>query len=304
LTHAIKGLICSIGLSLLLVGCMDSDKKVDSEREVHNQFESVQDYTGEGYTLKNGEETDRIAEEHRKEVESAVKDFFLKKYKTDVKVHNVVGNEAGATVFVESTDPLHFYTYAVVPINQSEERVQSDRVFSQEGQVESAITEGLYRKIFHEKFERLDGYVKKIVKEEHVTGRTFESLQNVGGSGYMTPYYFLSSSVVNNEAIKPVYELYMKDPRVSTEKLRAAYNEEVFNPSDFEVVINLFMSDTGADPDEKVFNRVVHDIETMEGIPKGIYSIFVNDNFVFKQSFEGIKENSLERTTPDEIVKD
>ncbi|OXS53915.1 hypothetical protein B1B00_21360 [Bacillus sp. DSM 27956] len=73
----------------------------------------------------------------------------------------------------------------------------------------------------------------------------------------------------------------MKDPRVSTEKFRAAYNEEAFNPSDFEVVINLFMSDTGADPDEKVFNRVLHDIETMDDIPKGIYNIFVNDNTVF-----------------------
>ncbi|CAN7193403.1 DUF1672 family protein [Rossellomorea sp. LjRoot5] len=199
--RTIQGLICSAGLSFLLIGCMDSDKKVDSEREVHNQFESVQDYTGEGYTLKNGKETDKIAEEHRKEVESAVKDFFLKEYKTDVKVHNAVGNEAGATVFVESTDPLHFYTYAVV-------------------------------------------------------------------------------------------------------KLRDAYNEEAFNPSDFEVVINLFMSDPGADPDEKVFHRVVHDIETMDDIPKGTYSIFVNDNSVLKQSFEGIKENSLERTTPDEIVKE
>ncbi|MCC5804322.1 DUF1672 family protein [Rossellomorea vietnamensis] len=283
---------------------MNSEKKIDFESDVHNQFESVQDYTGEGYTLKNGEETDKIAEEHRREVVSAVKDFFRKKYKTDVKIHNVVGNEAGATVFVESTDPLHFYTYAVVPIDQSEERVQSDRVFSQEGQVESAITEGLYRKIFHKEFERLDEYMKKIVKEEPVTGRTIESLQNVGGSGYMTPYYFLSSSVVNNEAIKPVYELYMKDPRVSTEKLRAAYNEEAVNPSDFEVVINLFMSDPGAGPDKKVFNRVVHDIETMDDIPKGTYSIFVNDNTVLKQSFEGIKENSLERSTPDEIVKE
>ncbi len=52
----------------------------------------------------------------------------------------------------------------------------------------------------------------------------------------MTPYYSLSSSVVNNEAIKPVYDLYMKDPQVSTEKLRAAYNEQAFDPTTFEVV--------------------------------------------------------------------
>jgi len=307
-----KWIICGIGLSLLLGGCMNMDnangngvdEKESPEKQVKNQYVSVQEYNGEGYTLKNGEETDKIAEENREEVEKAVKDFFLKEYKTDVKVHNIVGNVDGATVFVESTNPLHFYTYAVVPIDQSNEKILSDDVFSQEGQVESAITEGLYRNIFKDEFDRLDEYLEKVVKEEPVTGRTIESLQNVGGSGYMTPYYFLSSSVSNDEAIKPVYALYMEDPQVSREKLRAAYDEQAFNPTYFEVVINLFMKDKETDPDEKVFNRVVNDIESMDDIPKGTYSIFVNDNTVLKQSFEGVKENSLEKTTPDEIIKE
>ncbi|MFC7786861.1 DUF1672 family protein [Rossellomorea sp. GCM10028870] len=302
-----KWFICGIAFPLLLGGCVNGNgvnEKEYPKKQLKNQFVSVQEYIGEGYTLKNGEETDKIAEEKREEVEKAVKDFFLKKYKTDVKVHNIVGNVDGATVFVESTNPLHFYTYAVVPIDLSNEKILSDSVFSQEGQVESAITEGLYRKIFKVEFDRLNEYLKKIANEESVTGRTIESLQNVGGSGYMTPYYFLSSSVINNEAIKPVYDLYMKDPQVSTEKLRAAYNEQVFNPTYFEVVIHLFMRDQDAEPDEKVFNRVVNDIESMSDIPKGTYSIFVNDNTVHKQSFEGVKDNSLEKTTPDEIVKE
>jgi Protein of unknown function (DUF1672) len=306
-----KWIICGIGLSLLLGGCMNMDnangngvdEKESPEKQVKNEYVSVQEYNGEGYTLKNGEENDKIAEENREEVEKAVKDFFLKEYKTDVKVHNIVGNVDGATVFVESTNPLQFYTYAVVPIDQSNEKILSDSVFSQEGQVESAITEGLYRNIFKDEFDRLDEYLEKIVNEEPVTGRTIESLQNVGGSGYMTPYYFLSSTVVNDESIKPVYDLYMEDPQVSTEKLRAAYNEQAFDPTKFEVVINLFMKDKDADPDEEVFNKVVSDIESMADIPKGTYSIFVNDNSVLKQSFEGVKENSLEKTTPDEIIK-
>lgn len=302
-----KWFVCGIAFSLLLGGCVNGNgvnEKENLEKQMKNQFVSVQEYTGEGYTLKNGEETDKIAEENREEVEKAVKDFFLKEYKTDVQVHNIVGNVDGATIFVESTDPLHFYTYAVVPIDQSNEKILSDSVFSQEGQVESAITEGLYRKVLHDEFKRLDDYLKKIVEEEPVTGRTIESLQNVGGSGYMTPYYFLSSSVVNNKAIKPVYDLYMKDPQVSIEKLRSVYNEQAFDPTKFEVVINLFMKDEDADPDEKVFNKVVSDIENMDDIPKGTYSIFVNDNTVHKQSFEGVKENSLEKTTLDEIVKE
>ncbi|WP_341357049.1 DUF1672 family protein [Rossellomorea sp. y25] len=302
-----KWFICGIAFPLLLGGCANGNgvnEKEYPKKQVKNQFVSVQEYIGEGYTLKNGEETDKIAEGKREEVEKAVKDFFLKEYKTEVHVHNIVGNIDGATVFVESTNPLHFYTYAVVPIDQSNKKILSDDVFSQEGQVEGAITEGLYRKIFKDEFDRLEEYLEKIVKEEPVTGRTIESLQNVGGSGYMTPYYFLSSSVSNDEAIKPVYELYMEDPRVSREKLKATYNEQAFIPTYFEVVINLFMKDKETDPDEKVFNRVVNDIESMDDIPKGTYSIFVNDNTVLKQSFEGVKENSLEKTTPDEIVKE
>ncbi|WP_060672703.1 hypothetical protein [Rossellomorea vietnamensis] len=73
--HTIKGLIIGAGLSFLLVGCMNSEEKIDSERESVNQFESVQEYTGEGYTLKDGEETDKVAVENRKEVERAVKGF-------------------------------------------------------------------------------------------------------------------------------------------------------------------------------------------------------------------------------------
>jgi hypothetical protein len=300
-------IIYGIGLSLLLSGCMNidnADGKESNGKQAKNQYVRVQEYTGEGYALKNGEETDKIAEENHETVEKAVKDFFLKEYKTDVKVHNIVGNEDGATVFVESTNPLHFYTYAIVPIEKSNEKIQSDRVFSQEGQVESAITEGLYRSIFKDEFDRLDEYLEGVVNEEPVTGRTVESLQNAGGTGYMTPYYFLSSTVVNDESIKPVYDLYMENPQISTDKLKAAYNKQAFDPTKFEVVINLFMKDKNAEPDEKVFNKVVSDIESMGDIPKGTYSIFVNDNTVLKQSFEGVKDNSLEKTTPNEIIKE
>ncbi|WP_156142487.1 DUF1672 family protein [Rossellomorea aquimaris] len=62
-------------------------EKENNEKQLKNQFVSVQEYIGEGDTLQNGEETDKIAEENREEVKKAVKDFFLKEYKTDVKEH-------------------------------------------------------------------------------------------------------------------------------------------------------------------------------------------------------------------------
>ncbi|MDQ0233676.1 hypothetical protein J2S19_005033, partial [Metabacillus malikii] len=43
-------------------------------------------------------------------------------YKTEVKVHNVVGSQDAATVFVESVGEPHFYTYAVVPIENKRKK--------------------------------------------------------------------------------------------------------------------------------------------------------------------------------------
>jgi hypothetical protein len=42
------------------------------EDETKDRFVSVQDYEGEGCTLNNGEETDKVAESHREEVEKEV----------------------------------------------------------------------------------------------------------------------------------------------------------------------------------------------------------------------------------------
>ncbi|WP_404443030.1 DUF1672 domain-containing protein [Sutcliffiella horikoshii] len=65
---------------------------------------------GEGYTLKNGEKTDKIAKENKEEITKAVEKFFLEKYKTEVIVHNRVGANDGASVYVESLREPHFYT--------------------------------------------------------------------------------------------------------------------------------------------------------------------------------------------------
>ncbi|CAN7193552.1 DUF1672 family protein [Rossellomorea sp. LjRoot5] len=307
-----KWIIYGIGLSLLLGGCMNMDnangngldEKKNTQDEVKDQYARVQDYKGEGYTLKDGKENDKIAEEHREEVEKAVKDFFLNKYSTDIEVHNIVGNVDGATVFVESTGPLSFYTYAIVPINSSDQTIQSDEVWSQEGQVESAITDGLYKQLYKNEFSKLDSYIEKIVTEGEVVGRTKESLENVAGDGYMTPYYFISTSPIKDEAIKPVYELYIKNPDASIDELQAAFKKEAFDPKNLRISIMLFMKEEGMEPSEKVFNQIIKDIKDSNDFPRGAYSVFVNDNRIHKDSFEGVKDNSLERAYPDEIIKE
>ncbi|WP_341357046.1 DUF1672 family protein [Rossellomorea sp. y25] len=295
-----KWIIYGIGLSLLLGGCMNMDnangngvdEKESAQNEVAAQYERVQDYKGEGYTLNNGEENDKIAEAKREEVEKAVKEFFLEKYKTEVKVHNLVGNVDGVTVFVESTGPVHFYSYAIVPINQKTKEIISEEVRSQEDVVEEGIREGLYRLIFEDEFINLDNYLDGVVSEKEVVGRTVESLQNVGGSGFMTPYYSITS-FNGDEAIQPVYDLYMENSNTNIEDLKNAFDKKSFDEQYININIILFMKEDKVSPSKSILDKVSNDLEKLNSIPNGTYQIIINDNGVHKESSEGYKDNSI-----------
>lgn len=113
------------------------------------------------------------------------------------------------TVFLESAGEPHFYTYAVVPIDVKKKKVLADQIWADENEVQNAIKGGLYQMIFSEEFKKLDHYLESLKAEGQVTGKTIEALQNTGGNGYMTPYYFIVVSK-NEEAINPVYDLYQK----------------------------------------------------------------------------------------------
>jgi hypothetical protein len=286
-----------IGLSFLLAGCMDNGV-VEKQGEVKDPYARVQEYKGEGYFLNDGDENDQIAEAKKDEVEKAVKDFFLENYKTEIKVHNLVGNVDGVTVFVESTGPVHFYSTAIVPINQGTEEIMMEDVWTQEDVVEKGIREGLYRLVFETEFENLDKYLENVVAEEAVVGRTVESLENVGGSGVMTPYYFMSS-LFGDEAIKPVYELYMSNPNTSKEQLEKAFDQASFDEENVRINIMLFMEKENVSPDEEILEKVTDELKEMKSIPDGMYRVIVNDNGVHKESFEGHKDNSIKN----EIVR-
>lgn len=42
----------------------------------------------------------------------------------------------------------------------------------------------------------------------------------------------------------------------------------------------------------------------MEDIPHGKYSILLNDNYIDATRAIGVKQNTLERSVPNEIIKD
>ncbi|MGG0889319.1 DUF1672 family protein [Cytobacillus horneckiae] len=307
-----KILLSSVGISMMLGGCLgmnstNTNNESKKTKETHaasgEMLVSVQDYTGEGYALPYGKETDHIAEANRDQIEEATIKFFQEKYKTEVTVHNVAGAKDGATVFVESAGKPDFYTYAVVPVDETAEKVLVDKIWADEYQVQNAIQGGLYHMIFNKEFGQLDDYFTSLSAEGQITGKTEKALQNVGGHGLMTPYYFISTAS-DDAAIKPVYDLYLQNPDESVENLRNAYNESLFDKENFQINIQLFMKEKQAKPSEEIFTQVTNDLEEMNNIPKGTYSFYLNDNLIHAETSEGTKDNSLERAFPNYIIKD
>ncbi|UTE71808.1 DUF1672 domain-containing protein [Rossellomorea marisflavi] len=309
-----KRILFACGISILLIGggCSNIDmgtksesQKTDTKQDESNRpkdmYESVLTYTGDGYDLPGGEENEEIAKEHKDEVIKATKDYLKKEYNTDVEVHNIAGNQDGVTVFYESVGNIHFYSTAIVPIDTQNKKILTDQVWTLEGRVETAIKGALYAYIMDNEFEVLDDLLESIGKNNHIVGRLEESLENTGGNGYMTPYYFVV--VRDDEAMTPVYNLYMKKPSASRQELAAEYLPSKFDSEKIGFSVQFFMKDQKSKPDKNVLDLIVNEIKRNDGVPKGHYEVRLHDNYVIKSKSEGFKDHSLERAYPDEIIK-
>ncbi len=301
----VRLLVVFAGILLLLSGCnQQNGKNTNATQGENNKVDDtlvrVQDYTGEGYTLRNGNKSDKIAQENKEAITKAVEMFFLEKYKTEVMVHNMVGAADGATVFVESVGEPHFYTYAIVPIDVDQKKVVSENVWSQEGQVENAIKTALYAMIFHEEFSKLEKYLLDIVKDYAITGITEEALRNVRATGYSTPFYYSSTM---GDSLDFLFEEYMNDQEISISEWKDLIEQNPYSPDSILFSISLYMEEN-VEPDEKILNQIVSDIEEMKGIPRGAYNIILNDNWINKTTAIGAKDNSIEHSYPNDIIKE
>jgi hypothetical protein len=303
-----------LGLSLLLGGCIElveEEKQVDSETVAgdtrKNDYEKenfvpIQEYTGEGFRLRDSrEENLEIAEKHQDEVEEAVKQFFVDEYKTEIKVHNMVAAVHGVTVYVESIGEPHFYTFAIVPVDINSKTVRTDSIWSLEGQIEKAIQGGLYAMAYEEEFKKLDNYLEGLTKEHPITGTPIEANQNVLGTGYMTPYYFIAPA---GDVFKNLFNLYMENPTISIEEVREFLANNQFESHLLNIAIEFYMEQSNTNPKQEILDTIASDIESMENIPRGEYSIILNDNFIDKSRGIGLKENSLRRSSPNDIIKE
>jgi hypothetical protein len=288
--------------SLMLGGCMGSKEYDMGKVETKDRFVNVQDYKGEEYTLNNGEETDKVAESHREEVERAVEKFFLDKYNTSVKVHNLVGNEEGVTVYVESVGEPHFHTYAVVPIDTGNNIVLLDQVFSLEGEVENAITSGVYGFLFKDEFSKLNALLDEVAKNQALIGKTSEAINNTKSFGYGNEYYFVS--VFDMELSDRIVEMYMQNTEYSKEQWAKALQIEKSSPESINITIQLYKEEKGIMPTEEDLKSVVKTIEDTDGLPYGAYNILLHDNSVDRYRGMSDEENSIERADPNYIIKE
>ena len=274
-------------------------KKIEMNEYEKENYVSVQEYTGEGFTLRNANpKTGEIAEANREKLEKAVKDFFLEDYKTEVKVHNIVSAMDGVSVFVESIGEPHFYAFAIVPVDVENEVVKTDSVWSQEGQVESAIRSGLYVMAYEEEFAKLDEFLEGIEAEYPIVGMNIEVAAKTHGNGYHTPYYFSKAT------FDPMYEEYSRNSEITREDLRTFLEDNGFQPFGMaRVSIRFYMEESNSKPDENIYDEIYSKLEKIQGIPKGHYTLILNDNYIDRTSAIGEKENTIDKTSPNRIEK-
>ncbi|KMK94810.1 DUF1672 family protein [Rossellomorea marisflavi] len=305
--YHIKLVTLIISIALLLGGCFGADNSQKSAKEQDpfdrpkDQYESVLTYSGDGYDLPGGEENEKIAKEHKDAVVKATKDYLKKEYNIDVEVHNMVGNKDGVTVFFETTGRLHFYSTAIVPIDPENQRILSDNVWTLDGRIENSIRGSLYAYINEDEFKELDKEMESVAKTYDIVGSSLESLQNVGGNGYSTPFYHVTSTKLDL-AMKPVYDLYLENPKATKEELAEAYDISEFDPNYTFITIQGFMKKEKAKPDQDAFNKIEKFVKENNNLPKGTYEIFLNDHYVQKSKGTGLKMNSIKYSTP--IIKD
>ncbi|KYG27636.1 DUF1672 family protein [Alkalihalobacillus trypoxylicola] len=273
------------------------------EKEIHEYLVPVQEYIGEGYRFRDSvEENLEVAEQHREVVETAVQEWFLDNHKTEVKINNIVSVVDGVAVFVESVGKPDFYTHVIVPIHIETGEVRTESIWASEGKVEIGIKGGLLELAFEEEFNNLNEYLESLTKQYPIVGLSEKAVKNVMGTGYTTPYYYLTPS---DRALDQMIELYLQEQNFTQDgELDYFFQDYTYNESHVFFTINLYMKNKGDKPSEEIFNQILKDIEGMDDIPRGTYSILLHDNYIHKGRAEGYKENSLRRAHPNEIIKD
>ncbi|EAC4397849.1 DUF1672 family protein [Listeria monocytogenes] len=267
----IIGLLASL---LLLGGCFNMNEKTEQEKAQEGTT-PVQDYVGQGYSFVDGNKSAERVKEHEEEIKQEAINYMKTKYKTDVKVNNVVPARNGAVVIVESEAPIQFTTSVVVKfLLNNKDEIGSGT--SSEGEVEQAIVGGLYAKVYEAEFQQLNQFTEKLAKKYDLEGYTQEAREKTSPNGYQGKFYFVTLGFSDYLS---VYNAYLANPEISTDDLRALFIKDDPTSKNMNIPMAFFSKENKL-PEQKLADDLAEELRKEQGLPKGNYDIRVYKNHI------------------------
>ncbi|EHK2486050.1 DUF1672 family protein [Listeria monocytogenes] len=259
---------------LLLGGCFNMNEKTEQEKAQEGTT-PVQEYVGQGYSFVDGNKSAERVKEHEEEIKQEAINYMKTKYKTDVKVNNVVPARNGAVVIVESEAPIQFTTSVVVKfLLNNKDEIGSGT--SSEGEVEQAIVGGLYAKVYEAEFQQLNQFTEKLAKKYDLEGYTQEAREKTSPNGYQGKFYFVTLGFSDYLS---VYNAYLANPEISTDDLRALFIKDDPTSKNMNIPMAFFSKENKL-PEQKLADDLAEELRKEQGLPKGNYDIRVYKNHI------------------------
>ncbi|EAG9290875.1 TPA: DUF1672 family protein [Listeria monocytogenes] len=271
----IIGLLASL---ILLGGCFNMNEKTErgkAQEKAQEGTTPVQDYVGQGYSFVDGDKSAERVKKHEEEIKQEAINYMKTKYKTDVKVNNVVPARNGAVVIVESEAPIQFTTSVVVKfLLNNKDEIGSGT--SDEGAVEQAIVGGLYAKAYEEEFKHLDEVTEKLASKNDLEGFTQEALDKTSPSGHQGKYYFITA--INDDYLS-VYNAYLNNTQISSKELQALFIKDDPTSKNMTIVVNYFSKNDKL-PKQAVVDNLADEFQKESNLPRGFYPINLFKNLI------------------------
>ncbi|EIT84285.1 lipoprotein [Fictibacillus macauensis ZFHKF-1] len=272
-----------MSIVLVLAGCGGKSEQTESP------YIPVQDYTGQGYELHNGEKYVEFAKEHRAEVEKLVKAHFRNKYKSDVTVHNVVGAQDAVVAQVEAIGSVNYHTYVILPIVSDQ---LTGKVVGEEGELEGAIVTSLYGQAYQKEFQVLDTFCKEVSNKYPVIGISQAAIDNTKSFGIYKPFYRVS---LLDMYYPEIFKLYRTHSKVTSKELDRYIRHKKVDKKYVSITLGFYMKQRHAAPDANMLKKIYKEFKQKKGFPPGNYTIFLNSNEIQKAT---AIEKSYESSNP------
>lgn len=267
-----KVIVLLTGL-LLLGGCFNINEKTEQEKAQEGTT-PVQDYVGQGYSFVDGNKSAERVKKHEEEIKQVAIDYVKTKYKTNVKVTNVVPARNAAVVIVECKEPIQFTTSVTVGFILNKDEVGFPK--EDEGEIEQAIIGGLYAKAYEAEFKHLNDFAEETAKKYNLLGMTDEALVKASPYGNQGKHYFIT--LAYREYLS-VYNAYIEKPQISVEELRVLFTKDDPTSENITIAMNFF-SEEDKLPKQEVIDNLAKNFEKELGLPKGNYPFVIYKNLI------------------------